>query len=434
MNMNKIIFQCLTILSIIFCVACTNTIDNTLDLQRKTAPCDSIPPTDVAVDDDNTIYSALEYYAYYGDELKANQPYTYIMNKYLDLALDYMGEWNIEITGRDIESKKRLFIESSIMHFDEEYLEDMDLEGSDEDIFFNMLYEQLAEELNTFPIIDQYLGENEVDDYEDIILPFKGGIGYSKIDILYHQENEIPLEHEQYNTDDYYEDNECGCWKAPAQSQTQSKPQPQRLVRYDLISKWLTDIRYRNYKETCPMGIMREAMDEWEEAANHAIHFVEIKDNGWNRFRWGIGCHYHVCLSNNNCFDGSCGTSSLGAVPWAYIHITCNNKGTCLHELGHTLSLKHEQCRPDRDCYINVEFSNINASWKSQYKKELESSVTAYGPFDFESIMLYGSRNSSAAVDENNLVVMTRKDGSEFAAQRDSLSEGDKLYIRNIYY
>lgn len=430
MNMNKIIFQCLTILSIIFCVACTNTIDNTLDLQRKTAPCDSIPPTDVAVDDDNTIYSALEYYAYYGDELKANQPYTYIMNKYLDLALDYMGEWNIEITGRDIESKKRLFIESSYMHFGKENLEDTDLEGSEEDIFFNMLYEQLAEELNTFPIIDQYLGENEVCDAEDIILTFKGEVGYSKIDILYHQENEIPLEHEQYNTDEYYEEDDCGCWRSNAS--TQSEVQPQRVVRYHLISKWLSDIKYRNYKGTCPMDVMREAMDEWEEAANHAIHFVEIKDNGWNRFRWGIGCHYHVCLSNKSDLKGSGGMSSLGTVPWAYIHITDAEKGTCLHELGHTLSLKHEHCRPDRDCYINVDFNNIQANWKTHYRKYPESSVTTYGPFDYESIMLYGSYANGFVANNDTIPVMTKKDGTTFA-QPSTLSESDKLYIRSIY-
>ena len=159
---------------------------------------------------------------------------------------------------------------------------------------------------------------------------------------------------------------------------------------------------------------------------------MEIKDNGWNRFSWGIGCNYHVCISDN--VSGSTlGVSSLGAVPWAYVHINPdqdNIRGTCLHELGHTLTLEHEQCRPDRDCYINVHYENMETSAKIQFHKFLETSVSTYGSFDFESIMLYGSKAGS----KNGAPTMTKKDGSTFIGQRDHLSEGDKEHIRNVYH
>lgn len=373
-----------------------------------------------------------QYYESYSIEDKEAHPYTYIMNKYLDLALAYFDSWNEDVFEYDIVSKQRILNEKAALHYTLEYLEDTDLESTEEDTFFSDLYNQLCLELNEFSVIQNYLSISDgVVDDEDIILPLYGETAYSKLDILYSAENDIALEHEQYNTDEYTEeDDDCNC-----NSYSPSNPHSgvQRLVKYDLLSKWLTDIRYRNYKKRCPnMNTMREAMNEWEEAAQHAIRFVEIKDNGWNRFTWGIGCDYHVCISNN-CSDDACGVSSLGAVPWAFVHINpdCTDKGTCLHELGHTLTLQHEQCRPDRDCYITVHFENMDGKHKAQFHKFLESSVTAYGPFDFESIMLY---DSWAFTNNGQPTITKKEDGSTFWGQTNQLSEGDKLYIRNIYY
>lgn len=417
------VFVCATLL-----VACTDTLTDVKSLNTNHESIYTYSDDSAAKNDYTS--NAVEYYNHYGIELKETMPYTYIMNKYIDIALDYMNEWDMYIAGLDLASKKRLFEESSAWHLNPDR-EDIDLEGSDEDMFFCELYNQLAEELNTFPVIEQYLAENNVMDLDDIILPFEGGFAYSKIDILYCVENNLALEHEQYNTEDYYEEDECGCNQyysasAPASSN------PQRLIRYDLLSKWLTDIRYRNYKNSCPdIDAMREAMNEWEEASSYAIRFKEIKDNGWNRFSWGIGCNYHICISDN-CSDDGCGVSSVGAVPWAFVHISpnCPEKGTCLHELGHTLTLEHEQCRPDRDCYINVHYDNVTCSGKVQFHKFLETSVTTYGPFDFNSIMLY----HSWAFSKNGEPTMTKKDGSTFYAQRDHLSESDRLHICSIYH
>ena len=425
MNKTRFVY---VLLSVVLFVACQNSID--IPEEGMSIEETRILNTDAQSASNNNSGSAADYYEYnYPEYLKEQNPYTYMMNKYLDLALDYLGEWSFGIVDMDIYNKKELL--SSVAHSAFLDREDVELESTEEDIFFAELYDNLSTELNTFPVIQEYLTESSsVVDDEDIILPLDGGNGYSKFTILYCYENNLSLEHEQYSSEDYTEDSECGCEhyvEQPAKTSVQ-----RRLIRYDLLSKWLTDIRYRNYKNRCPnMDNMREAMNEWEEASNYAIHFVEIKDNGWNRFSWGIGCNYHVCISDNVCGE-SCGVSSLGAVPWAYIHINtdCPYKGTCLHELGHTLTLEHEQCRPDRDCYINVNFKNMNCSSKIQFHKFLDSSTTAYGPFDFESIMLY----DSYAYSNNGLPTMTKKDGSTFEAQRDHLSDGDKMYIRNIYY
>ena len=40
-----------------------------------------------------------------------------------------------------------------------------------------------------------------------------------------------------------------------------------------------------------------------------------------------------------------------------------------VHELLHVVGVKHEQCRPDRDDYITIDWSNIQSGGPSQYYK-----------------------------------------------------------------
>ena len=40
-----------------------------------------------------------------------------------------------------------------------------------------------------------------------------------------------------------------------------------------------------------------------------------------------------------------------------------------IHELLHVVGVKHEQCRPDRDDYITINWSNIASGGPSQYYK-----------------------------------------------------------------
>ena len=379
--------------------------------------------------------SSTQAYQYYLPLIAAESPYTFMMNKYLDMALEYLYGWDDMYPQMDLDTKKTMIDSYANTNPD---LDETELCTTDFDEFFNQLNDSLVAELNSFPYVQDKIRESidsfEVDsstiDYNDMIVTL-AGIGYSKMDLLWYAENHVLLKHESFNDEDEIANTYCDCGCEPTYAPAMEATSPRYLNRYFLLSLWLTDIRYRNFKNSCPdMVYMREAMNEWEEASNHAIHFREIQDNGWNRFTWGIGCNYHVKLSDTSDPNIS-GSSSLGAVPWAHIYISQNAPyGTYLHELGHTLGLLHEHTRPDRDCYIDIDWEQIKCGYKLNFHKYLCTSVQMFGEFDFESIMMYGSY----AFSKSNQPTMVKKDGTTFYAQREQLSENDIQYIQYLYH
>ena len=59
-----------------------------------------------------------------------------------------------------------------------------------------------------------------------------------------------------------------------------------------------------------------------------------------------------------------------------------------MHEFIHAFGHYHEQSRPDRDLYIEVQWNNINESYYSQYA--IAEGTATYGVmYDAKSIMHY---------------------------------------------
>ena len=83
---------------------------------------------------------------------------------------------------------------------------------------------------------------------------------------------------------------------------------------------------------------------------------------------------------------------------------TVGGSGTCtvatiLHEMGHTVGVWHEQTRPDRNTYVNVNYGAVIKGSRANFDQLLDNDQ-ALTPFDYASVMEYPafsfSRNGGA--------------------------------------
>lgn len=105
--------------------------------------------------------------------------------------------------------------------------------------------------------------------------------------------------------------------------------------------------------------------------------------------------------------------------------------GNVIHEIGHVIGLYHEQTRSDRDQACIINWGNITPGYENNFKTYVQLGMDGYDsqPFDFTSIMMYGSDYFSA----NGQPTITTLNGSTFTVQRSYLSDSDIL-TENLKY
>lgn len=159
------------------------------------------------------------------------------------------------------------------------------------------------------------------------------------------------------------------------------------------------------------------AVHHWElfttinfiEATNPAdTDLIVVPSSGCNA---AVGYRDSPAHSNSVSLSSSCGI------------------GEVIHELGHVAGLYHEQNRNDRDDHVTVNFENIQEGFQNQYEKNEDSGFNSleFTPFDFESVMLYGSDTFSSGGS-----TMVKKDGSTIQRSQ-ILSKYDVVGIESLY-
>jgi astacin (peptidase family M12A) len=130
---------------------------------------------------------------------------------------------------------------------------------------------------------------------------------------------------------------------------------------------------------TDPQRVL-QAMAAWENVSG--VRFVaRASQNDYVHFRHG----QNACHSD---------TGRIGGRQFITIEPSCSVAGI-IHEVGHTIGLKHEHQRPDRDDFVTVHVNNVQAERAHNFEKLSASSVITTTVYDFQSIMHYSSTTFS---------------------------------------
>jgi len=109
----------------------------------------------------------------------------------------------------------------------------------------------------------------------------------------------------------------------------------------------------------------------------------------------------------------------------------CVFKGIVAHEMIHALGFFHEQSRTDRDDYVVINWSNIQAGTESNFDKYPASQIDPFNTaYDYGSVMNYSAY--SFAVNPN-VPTITPRDSTAQIGQRDGLSAKDAQKLKNMY-
>ncbi|XP_055595678.1 zinc metalloproteinase nas-13-like [Uranotaenia lowii] len=108
----------------------------------------------------------------------------------------------------------------------------------------------------------------------------------------------------------------------------------------------------------------------------------------------------------------------------------CMDKGAILHQLMHTLGFIHPSNRADRNLYVDVDLSNVNAFNHGQFQPVDPTLYNDFGlTYDYESILHRGGK----AFTNNGKDTIKPLHGDFELGQRDKLSYKDVKMLNKMY-
>ncbi|MCL1666543.1 M12 family metallopeptidase [Elizabethkingia ursingii] len=172
--------------------------------------------------------------------------------------------------------------------------------------------------------------------------------------------------------------------------------------------------------------IIREAIAHWE--ANTNVRFYNATGQPTKHPQFGFDYPYIEFV------NGTANNSYVGLIGGRQIVNLAASQAVrpAIHEIGHAIGFFHEQSEPNRDDYMNINFSNIKPEAKNNFDK-ISSNYFQIGSVDFNSIMMYGSNIRDTEMVYNvNIPTMTRKDGTTWEPAQ-TLSSIDKMWANRFY-
>jgi len=127
-----------------------------------------------------------------------------------------------------------------------------------------------------------------------------------------------------------------------------------------------------------------------------------------------------------------CSVSAIGKPtsgnPNMTLSLNCSF-GNIVHEFLHLAGMGHEQNREDRNSFVNINFSNIQSGFVSQFNQQING-FSDYFAYDFGSIMHYGA--FFFAIDPTVPTITTIPPGQAIG-QRTAMSATDIATINRLY-
>lgn len=277
---------------------------------------------------------------------------------------------------------------------------------------------------------------------KDGVITLKSGVKVEKKDGNFYLNGDIILSKEQLKALDEHgdfvlekpksvEENEetlHPVYNLPLEKTKDGKVIPRALGVYPTPYNMWAMVRFVYAPNLTPdrKRIIRSAMRHWESRTN--VRFYNATGKPTSHPTYGFKYPYveFVNSNANRSFVGRIGGRQS-------VELASRQPvSTAIHEIGHAIGLLHEQSRPDRDRFINVNWNNIKSGARHNFSKRTRNYYSV-GALDYNSIMIYDSFISDPSMVVNASVpILTRKDGTTWNSGN-VLSDGDRRWANSIY-